>query len=354
MSGHDRRPKEAAQLGAYHVMLTGSNGNSYFIDHRGHRRTITETLRMGIVTFCPDGTWAMHEVDVDEANTAYELALAMRHQSKVSTLYAGKAIKSDTTVEWQAVLNARLMEAITNIPADAPELGVLMREWKQRGLPKASEAQVTPDRFGEAMALIHRHGSRWQPFPEAPEEEATADLDEWGQIGDRFRRLPADLRAQVESWGAHLPSIAKTLVSESEAEDWNLLVKRAETEHECRLVEAEALFKFISELDYPIAATVRSLVAAMFGNISQWTKRDLELVAAIWDACTTAHLKLDMNNRLVVDAHQADNFAGETGGKRAAVAIAKQMAKQYGLTPSPSKWDDLIGSPVLYAAVLAA
>ena len=351
MSGHDRRPKEAAQLGAYHSMLTGRTG--YFIDSRGVRRTITEALRMGIVTFCPDGTWAMHEVDVDEANTAYELALAMRHQSKVSTLYAGKAIKSDTPPEWQAELNARLMEAITRIPADAPELGQLMQAWKAAGLPKASEGAVPPERFGEAMCLIHEHGSAWQPFPDAKVEEKTADIHVWAKVAERWRALPVDLRDACSAQGAHLPAITKTLVSEAEAEDWERLVSLAEVEHECRTVEVAALLGFVSDLEYPVASLAHELMVREFGPVDGWTKRDLELASAIWDCCTTTDLVAE-DGRLIVRPRSAATYEANFGGKRAVVAAAKQAAQNFGLTPAPKKWDDLIGSPVLYAAVLAA
>lgn len=255
----------------------------------------------------------------------------------------------------QQRLNARLMEAITQIPADAPELAQLMQAWKAAGLPKASEGAVPPERFGEAMCLIHEHGSAWQPFPTGTVEEKTADSHVWAKVAERWRALPVDLRDACSAQGAHLPAITRTLVSEAEAADWERLVSLAEVEHECRTVEVQALLGFVSDLEYEVASLAHELMIREFGPVDGWTKRDLELASAIWDCCTTGQLHRNMDDRLAVNPDIAPGVLLDVyDGKRGAVAAAKKAAKQYGLTPSPSKWDDLLASPVLYAAVLAA
>ena len=103
-----------------------------------------------------------------------------------------------------------------------------------------------------------------------------------------------------------------------------------------------------------VAGLAVDLVTREFGPADRWTERDLELAAAIWDACSTGHLHRSMTDDITVNPDRTQTVTDLHGGKRAVVAIAKAKAKQYGLTPSPSKWDDLIGNPVLYAAVLAA
>lgn len=347
MSGHDRRPKEAAQLGAYHSMLTGRTG--YYLNSRGQRRTIEDEdedeLRMGIVTFCPDGTWAMHEVEVTEAEKAYELALQMRHQSKVSTLYKGKATHSTDDGAFQARLNGELMDAILRIPADAPELGVLMRAWKEAGLPKASEGAVPPERYGEAMALIFKHGSPWQPFPDRPDADPTCPADRWERIAARFTALPVDLREDCLRRGAHLPNpSSRPLVSVTEAQDWDALIALAEEQADRRRKEACQLFRDLSALQCP------ALWQYLTDDVTTWTAKQVHLYRALWSCIDCGYFEAQ-DGALVVTG--TDGLM-ETEGKRQMVAQAKRHAKYFGITPVPSKWGDLLGSPLLYAAVVAA
>lgn len=346
MSGHDRRPKEAAQLGAYHSMLTGRTG---FLLHpeTGDPQTITDELRIGIVTFAPDGTWAMHEVKPDEATTAYELALQMRHQSKVSTLYAGRAVQPDGVDELQARLNGELMDAILRIPADAPELAPLMREWQARDLPRASEGKVPPARFGEAMALIHRHAGRYQPFPEPKPAEPVCEADRWGRIAQRYFALPADLAEQVATQGAHLPSPSTPVVTVAEAQGWDRLIALAEEQADRRRREACELFRQLSALECP------PVWQYLADDLTTWTESQVRLYRALWSCVDCGFLVPDVDV-LVPDSKSCNELIEDEGGKRALVAKAKAKAKEYGITPVPSKWDDLIGSPLLYAAVIAA
>jgi len=345
MSGHDRRPKEAAQLGAYHSMLTGRTG---FLLHpeTGDPQTITDELRIGIVTFCPDGTWAIHEVKPDEATTAYELALQMRHQSKVSTLYAGRAVQPDGVDELQARLNGELMDAILRIPADAPELRPLMKEWEARSLPRASEGKVPPARFGEAMALIFRHAGGYQPFPEPKPAEPVCNKDRWARIASRFMALPADLRDEAAVLGAHLPRPARPVVTVTQAQAWDRIVAGLEEQADRRRKEACEAFRRLSALD------VAQVWQYLPDDLTTWTATQLRLVWAMWSCLDCGFLVPD-GDVLAVDGSAAAELA-ETEGKREVVALAKQRAEVFGLTPRPSKWADVISSPVLYAVTVAA
>lgn len=347
MSGHDRRPKEAAQLGAYHSMLTGRTG--YYMDSRGRRKTIDGELRMGIVTFCPDGTWAMHEVDTDEANAAYELALAMRHQSKVSTLYAGKAIVSEPFDP-----NPTLTEALGHVPEGCPEWKALANAWVAAGLGAPSQGQVPPERYGEAMALIFKHASRFQPFPYVEEPALCAKQDVADSLLIRLRNLPLDIRQQVLGYGTGLGSLDASTLLVEDAEDWDRHITAGEKKAGLRLAEAEDLRWLIVDIETGEGeAALRSIVRGLPDDVRHWTERDLTIAAACWKALDEDHLGL-FGDELCVNVARADALVKTTeGGKRALTKIAKTKAQELGLT-RPSKWDDLMADPVLYAAVVAA
>lgn len=87
--GHDRRGKEAAQLGGYRRMLT----EGYYFDDRGLRRQLEQLDYLAIVTFCGDGTYAIHYADLDAADRAFNLAMEMGEASKVSRLYPARPVK---------------------------------------------------------------------------------------------------------------------------------------------------------------------------------------------------------------------------------------------------------------------
>lgn len=342
MSGHDRRPKEAAQLGAYHSMLTGRTG--YYMDNRGRRRTIDGELRMGIVTFCPDGTWAMHEVDTDQANAAYELALAMREQSKVSTLYAGKAQVSEPFDP-----NPVLAAALANVPEGCDEWKRLADAWVTAGLGAPSQGQVPPERYGEAMALIHRYASKYQPFPAVKEEPLCVKQDVQNALLIRLRNLPLDIRQQVLDHGTGLGSLDGSTLTVADAEDWDRHIKGGEEKASLRRAEATDIVNLIIELG-PDTVTA---VLKPLPNPHNWTERDLTVAAACWKALDENQLSL-LGGELCVNLIPAHQLATDTeGGKRALTTIAKQKAQELGLT-KPSKWDDLMADPVLYAAVVAA
>jgi hypothetical protein len=334
MSGHDRRTKEAAQLGAYHVMLTGSNGGSYYMNHRGRRQTIDCELRMGIVTFCPDGTWAMHEVHIDEATAAYELALSMRHQSKVSTLYKGRAVVSEPFDP-----NPRLARAIDAVPNDAPEKMALAKAWQDAGLGKPSKGEVEPGRFGEAMHLIYTHTRRFQPFAASAEPEPIVSAHVVGELAERMAALPSDLAEEARRNAAGLPPLSSLRITEADVEDWDRVLQIAETAQKQRQQEAIGVFNMARQVD--------GCLALLPEDIGSWTDRDLTLATAIVSAMQTEEITPTGATESSIKVELDLN-----GSKAGVKKTLKEKASNYGLD-CPSKWDDLVSDPVLWAVLVA-
>ena len=167
--------------------------------------------------------------------------------------------------------------------------------------------------LGRSCAAIPRRGrppgsrSRWSPSTGplsrgAPAAQAPGvtwinvdglDAGILARLGERFKALPTDLQEKVSTQGAHLPAITKTLVSVSEAADWERLVDLAEQGHACRLIEARNLLKFIGDLEYRanwIATVIKSgPLLGLFGTVLGQHALGLVLVTYLVQKLRTMH-----------------------------------------------------------------
>lgn len=328
---HARRPKEAAQLGGYHRMLT----RGYFMDDRGRRQQVEPGLRIAVITFGEDSTYAIHEVDPGSAERAYDLAMEMREASKLSTLMPYKAVYSEDFDP-----NPRLAAAIENVPNAAPEKMELAVAWKAAGLGQPSKGEVEPGRFGEAMALIYRHAARFQPFATGDDTpQVMVDPEVAGVLAERLRALPADLADEARRNAAGLPVLTSLALTDSDVEDWDRVLCIAEKAHQARQQEAIGVFNMARQVD--------GCLALLPDDLGTWTDRDLTLATAIVSAMTNEE----------VDSHGATTGSMKAeldlhGGKTGVKKLAREKASEYGLD-APSKWDDLVSDPVLWAVLVA-
>lgn len=329
---HDRRGKEAAQLGGYHRMLT----QGYYMDDRGRRQRITETLTVAVVTFGADGTYAIHEVDPVAAEDAYDTAMAMRERTKISFLMPAKP---DYSGDFDP--NPRLSEVIANVPDDAPEKMVLNAEWIKAGFGRPSKGEVEPGRFGEAMALIYAHTAKYQPFATdttAP-PETMVDVTVAEDLARRLRELPADLADEARRNATGLPALSSIALTQSDAEDWDRVLALAETAHRSRQQEAVGVFNMARQVD--------GALALLPDDIGTWTDRDLTLATAIVSALTTNAVTPD-GATAVTQGHLLDMY----GSKAAVKKIAREKAGDLGID-APSRWEDLVADPILCAVLVA-
>lgn len=328
---HARRPKEAAQLGGYHRMLTAG----YFMDERGRRQQVTDDLAVAVITFGEDATYAIHEVDWWEAERAYDLAMDMREASKLSTLMPNKAIHSEPFDP-----NPILKRAIDHVPDDAAEKSELSLAWKQAGFGRPSEGEVDASRFGEAMHLIYRHTARFQPFPNdntKPQPIVAAEVV--GALADRLRALPADIAEEARRNAAGLPSFQSLTITDADVDDWDRVLQVAEEAHQARQREAINVYQMARELP--------GILGLLPDDLGTWTDRDLTLATAIVSAAHTDEIN--------VNGASDNSLNGELelhGGKNAVKKAARERAAEYGLDV-PSKWDDLVSDPVLWAVLVA-
>jgi hypothetical protein len=328
---HARRPKESAQLGGYYKMLT----QGYYMDDRGRRQQVPATdLGIAVITYGEDGSYAIHEVEPPNAVEAYECSMEMREKSKLSFLMPNKAIHSEAFDP-----NPILKRAIDHVPDDAAEKMELSLAWKQAGFGRPSEGEVDASRFGEAMHLIYRHTARFQPFPNdntKPQGIVAAEIV--GGLADRLRALPADIAEEARRNAAGLPSFQSLTITDADVDDWDRVLSVAETAHQARQREAVNVFKMASE------AGVLSLLPEDLGT---WTDRDLTLATAVISAAMCNEIDLDgacsVSQSDLLDLH---------GGKAGVKKLAKTKASELGLDV-PSKWDDLVSDPVLWAVLVA-
>lgn len=333
---HDRRPKEAAQLGGYYKMLT----DGYYMDDRGRRQQVSPTdLAIGVITYGADGTYAVHEVDPVAAVDTYECSMDMREKSRLSFLMPAKP---DYSEDFDP--NPRLHSVIASIPDDTPEKIELSLAWKQAGFGKPSEGEVDASRFGEAMALIYRIAGTHIPFVATGQPDKTyAAEDVVRGLGERLRALPSDLRAEAERNAAGLPALASLVLTTADAEDWDRLLSVAEEAHTQRMMESTRLFRMAKEVD---------ALHLLPEGLATWTDAELTIATAIVSAIHTEDLRVDggkvhstgYSQMTVLDCH---------GSKAAVKKIAREKAQEYGLD-APSRWEDLIADPVLWALVVAA
>ena len=228
---HDRRPKEAAQLGGIIDMACGG----YYFDDRGCRRRL-EVDGCGIVTFAPDGTWKYHPVEPSVAVESWRTALTMRRFTLVSEVY-GKAT-GGPTLDVAAICAERLAA----IPVDSRERNDLAMAWRQHGLPAIADLTVSD------WALADHLLTMAEPFAGPnPKPTTFATNDECRQIADRIRALPPDLREQVTRSGGGLPPLTSPTLSAEDLEDWERLVTPAESTAAGRLVEINIILRQIEE-----------------------------------------------------------------------------------------------------------
>lgn len=327
---HDRRPKEAAQLGGYYKMLT----SGYYMDDRGRRQQVPSTdLGIAVITYGEDGTYALHEVDPGAAVDTYECSMDMREKSRLSFLMPAKPDYSDDFDP-----NPRLALSIDNVPDDAPEKMALAKAWQDAGLGKPSKGEVEAARFGEAMHLIYTHTRRFQPFATGDDTpQVIVDPDVAGVLAQRLRDLPADLADEARRNAAGLPALQSLALTSSDVEDWDRVLQIAETAHHQRQGEAIQVFQMARQVD--------GCLALLPEDIGSWTDRDLTLATAIVSAMTTGDITADgaADPAPLLDLH---------GDKNAVKKLAKTKASEYGLD-APSKWDDLVSDPVLWSLLVA-
>lgn len=227
---HDRRTKEAAQLGGIIDMAAGG----YYMDDRGHRRQ-AEIRNAGIVTFTPDGTWAWHPVDPKVAVGAWWTALEMRHYTLVSNVY-GKAHRG-------AVLDVAAVaaERLANIP-DGPERSTLAQLWTSHGLPKVADLTL------EHWVTVDQLLTAAEPFPESKRPDVTFCTNEQvAELAARLRALPPDLRDGVLRAGGGLPALDSVVLTTEDAEDWERLVTPAESTAQGRRLEIDLILGQLDE-----------------------------------------------------------------------------------------------------------
>lgn len=325
---HDRRPKEAAQLGGIIDMAR----DGYYMDERGHRRQAVVD-GAGIVTFAPDGTWAFHPVDPDVATASWRAALALREYTLVSNTY-GKARKG-APLDVAAVVKARFAA----IERDTPEWSALAKAWTQHRLPAMSD-DLTIDDWPTVDALL----TRAEPFPQgnaAPITYATAP--ETADVGQRLRALPSDLRDQVLRAAGGLRDLGSPVLSEDELEDWERLVTPAESAAAGRQVEVDIIIGQLAP-DGP----ARDAVMDHFPDVvAQWTDADVTRLAELVDAYLAGDLIL-RGDTLIVSPRVVESLP-KLDTRMKAAEVAKTIGR-----PVPKKFDEAMADVVLYAATRAA
>lgn len=328
---HDRRPKEAAQLGGYHRMLT----KGYFMDPRGRRQQVTEELQVGVITFGADGTYAIHPVDPVAAEQAYDSAMQMRDRSKLSFLMPEKPTYGEDFDP-----NPLLKRAIDNVPDDAPEKMELSLAWKHAGFGRPSEGEVDASRYGEAMHLIYRHTAQHQPFVgDNPEPVVIVAADVVGALAARMAALPVDIQAEAIRNSVGLPHLASLRMTQADVDDWDRVLRVAEEAHTQRQREAINVYQMARELP--------GILGLLPDDLGTWTDRDLTLATAIVSAAHTDEINANGASDNSING-ELELHAGKNGVKK----LARERAKEYGLE-APTKWDDLIADPVLWAVLVA-
>lgn len=331
--GHDRRTKEAVQVAAYARMLE----HRYYLNHRG-QRCRQPIDGCGVVTFAPDGTYAVHPVDRAAADDLYDVALAMAGGNKVSNLY-GKARKAGAPD-----VNALAMERLAVIPDGTPERMMLASRWAELGLGKPSAGGLTVEDWPVADACLAEAEGRFKAF----EQPLTADpvyagMDEIAVVHRRYLALPADLRELADLRATGLPKITISIMTTDEVEDWHRVLAVVEEDHVARQQECLALFNEVRELLDPART---AMLAQCPEGVQNWTRLDLERIWALLAAFHAGHLTPTEDFDLVPCANQIKTLAAP--GKRTVVTACAERAVTLGLEP-PRKWADLVADPVLFA-----
>ena len=322
---HERRPKEAAQLGGIIDMACGG----YYFNDRGHRRQL-EVDGAGIVTFTPDGTWRWHPVEPAVAVESWRAALNIRPHTLVSHVY-GKAV-SGQPLDVVSATKARL----ATIPDGSPEKMRLAKQWTQHRLPQVPD--LTVDDWPTVDLLL----SQSEPFPGNNPETATfCTLEDAATLAARLRALPPDLRAAVLRSGGALTSVDSPVMTTDDLEDWERILTPTEAKAARRL----------EEIDFHLGPLAEDVVAAVTACFTvprkDWVDSDLERLAELIDAHEAGDLII-RDGRLIVSPRVVESLPKlETRTK------AREVATKIG-RPVPSKYDAVMCDVVLYAATRAA
>jgi hypothetical protein len=315
-SRHDRRPKEAAQLGAYAWCLT----NGCYISDRGTDRRLERVDRCEVVTFAPDGTYAIHGVETADAVAAHEARMAFVDLG-VSRLYQ-PAVKG----EGEAIgdLFARRLAALTD--GERSQLAAL---WSAHGLPRIAELTEAH------RCTAHRLFAQVEPWP-SPQRTVPplATAEQCAEVLDRIRSLPVDIRDDVVARGAALRSLESGLATVEDIEDWERLACHGEAAHGQRLDGIDRL-----------GATLPAIVGTLGRPPGQWTSLDCAQAWVLHDAARAGGLAIDDDTG---DRWVPDDYLG--GDKRRLLSAARDAADALG-RPRPAAWADVEADVVVWAAV---
>jgi hypothetical protein len=312
-SRHDRRSKEAAQLGAYAWCLT----NGCYISDRGTDRRLERVDRCEVVTFCPDGTYAIHGVETADAVAAHEARMPFVDLG-VADLYQ-PAVKG----EGEAIsdLFARRLAALTD--GERSQLAAL---WSGHGLPRI--AALTEAH----RCTAHRLFAQVEPWPSVDRNvPPLATAEQCADVLDRIRSLPSDIRDDVVARGAALRSLDSGLATVEDLEDWERLAAHGEAVHGQRLASIAAL-------------TGVDMAAATLGlPPHRWTSLDLAC-AYVLDEALSAH------GLAVSDEGRLGPAVALSGDRRRLLRAARDAAEALG-RPRPAAWADVEADVVVWAAV---
>ena len=315
---HDRREKEAAQLGAYAWCLT----NGCYVDERGRDRTLERIDWCEVVTFCPDGTYGIHRIETDVAIAAHEARMCFVDLG-VGALY-GKAVRGS------APSPAECFQARLDALGDDERMR-LAKLWTVHQMPRIAE--LTEDHYLSAARLF----AQVEPWPERAERVAPlATTEQVVDLLDRVRALPTDLATAVTDAAAGLRSLQSAFVSVDDLEDWERLVTPAEASAQRRRDEILSM----------LGEHLVGLPVTLGRAYEQWTELDLERAYVLAEAVEAGVLEVDG------DGYRAP-AAPHLGPKREVLAAAKVEAAPLGL-PTPKKYDDVLADVVLFAATWAA
>lgn len=319
---HDKRASEAAQLGAY----ARAAHRGYMVDERGVRHRVDWISSLSIVTFCPDGTYAIHEIDPNEAIAAHEGRMGVVENVAWSTT---KSQPFDVAATVKARLAATTSE----------QRNTLAPRWKAAGLPQI--ADLTVDHWPLADRLL----ASIEPKP-APAATEYASIEACAAIHDRIERLPEDLRAQVRRSGGGLVNPLAAVVDCQQLADWERLLEPAEAVAARRPGQARLLLDPLIKVN---AAASGPLLATFDPRpVPQWTDADLDRCAELVDAIMRGDLYVTDDGTLAVTPDVVAALP-----KRETTAAAKRIAETIG-RPKPARFADVVADVVTFAALRAA
>lgn len=309
-SRHDRRTKEAAQAGGYADAISAGG----FIDSQGRRHVVPleAVSHVEIVTFCPDGSYAVHRVDTRRAVELHRLRLPLAAVAVANTY--DKAAVGDRDIN--ADLQARLDTLAPDTKAHLAEL------WRQHGMPKIADIGV--DEYALAVQLFETV----EPFRTPTRTGTPADVAEVAALIVRWRMMPRDIADEVQQLATDAGggSLSATIVDEAQVAIWNDWIGAGEWRRDTRHDEIATV----------LDVDKHPQLVETLGPWAEWDEHTLELAYLMVDAA-------DKNG---------DDLIGRHGGKRNAVTAAKTAAEAWGL-PRPTKFSDIADDPRLFAATWA-